>query len=145
MLLYCISGCSFHSIPFIKSLFFTRTCTYSQMLLSLSLSPSLLRSIRQYTFSSNPIASFCCLFPIHQARLLRDAPAMLHFLYNEDLVGVFVAHDIAQGSWVLQLPFFPPHQSPADFPPEKCLDLVLKGNTQDTRRSFTPVLCRSQM
>ena len=40
---------------------------------------------------------------------LRDAnqAAMLYFTLNSDAVAVFVAHNLQQGEWVAQLPFFP--------------------------------------
>ncbi len=52
---------------------------------------------------------------------------MLYFVYNESVISVFVAHDIRRGVWVAQLPFFPPFQSPSDFPPEKCKEMILAG------------------
>ncbi|KAL3790414.1 hypothetical protein HJC23_013586 [Cyclotella cryptica] len=36
--------------------------------------------------------------------------AMLHFVYNPQLVGAFVCHDGHAGEWVLQIPYFPPYQ-----------------------------------
>ena len=36
-----------------------------------------------------------------------DRSAMLYFTFNSDAVAVFVAHNLQQGEWVAQLPFFP--------------------------------------
>jgi hypothetical protein len=38
-----------------------------------------------------------------------------------------VAHDIDEGEWVAQVPFFPPFQSASDYTPERCRELVLAG------------------
>ena len=38
---------------------------------------------------------------------LRDTPAMLYFTFNSHAVAVFVAHNMQQGEWVAQLPYFP--------------------------------------
>lgn len=43
--------------------------------------------------------------------LLTPRSAMLYFVYNETMVGVFVAHDPQADEWVCQIPFFPPFQS----------------------------------
>jgi 2-polyprenyl-6-methoxyphenol hydroxylase-like FAD-dependent oxidoreductase len=43
--------------------------------------------------------------------LLTPRSAMLYFVYNEAMVGVFVAHDPQADEWVCQIPFFPPFQS----------------------------------
>ena len=34
-------------------------------------------------------------------------PGMLYFTFNSAAVAVFVAHNLQQGEWVAQLPFFP--------------------------------------
>lgn len=43
-------------------------------------------------------------------RLRETRPAMLYFVTNASLVGVLVAHDLARGEFVLQVPRFPPLQ-----------------------------------
>lgn len=53
--------------------------------------------------------------------------AMLHFVYNSQLVGVLVCHDGKKGEWVLQIPFFPPYQTIADFDPNYVRELVWAG------------------
>ena len=40
----------------------------------------------------------------------RKTVGMLHFVFHENLVGAFVCHDMNDGDWVLQIPFFPPFQ-----------------------------------
>jgi len=53
--------------------------------------------------------------------------AMLHFIYNSKLVGVFVCHDGNHGEWVLQIPFFPPFQTMDDFTEEKVRGMIWAG------------------
>eukprot|EP00978_Attheya_sp_CCMP212_P041054 scaffold230670_cov49-Attheya_sp.AAC.1 len=45
------------------------------------------------------------------ARILQTKPAMLHFVYNEAVVGALVCHNVTQGEWVLQIPYFPPYMT----------------------------------
>ncbi|KAK1267480.1 hypothetical protein QJS04_geneDACA016700 [Acorus gramineus] len=53
--------------------------------------------------------------------LLHHRPGMLFFIYNPEAIGVLVAHDLSQGEFVMQVPFYPPQQSPEDFSPKKLL------------------------
>ena len=53
--------------------------------------------------------------------------AMLHFVYNSQLVGAFVCHDGNKGEWVLQIPFFPPFQTMDDFDLETVRDMIWAG------------------
>ncbi|KAK0572955.1 hypothetical protein LWI29_000917 [Acer saccharum] len=50
--------------------------------------------------------------------LLNERPGMLFFVFNTEVIGVLVAHDLQQGEFVLQIPFFPPQQNLEDFSPE---------------------------
>ncbi|CAH9110198.1 unnamed protein product [Cuscuta epithymum] len=47
--------------------------------------------------------------------LINERPGMLFFIFNEKAIGVLVAHDLRQGEFVLQIPFYPPHQRLEDF------------------------------
>ncbi|KAK2636716.1 hypothetical protein Ddye_031508 [Dipteronia dyeriana] len=58
--------------------------------------------------------------------LLNERPGMLFFIFNTEVIGVLVAHDLKQGEFVLQLPFFPPQQKLEDFSPEICKKLIIK-------------------
>ena len=50
---------------------------------------------------------------------------MLYFLYNSDLVSVLVCHDIEEGEFVLQIPYYPPIESvKEDYTYDKCLEKV---------------------
>lgn len=49
------------------------------------------------------------------------APPPLSIL---QVVSVIVAHDLRAGEFVAQVPFFPPLQSPADFPPPRIAELL---------------------
>ncbi|KAL1522488.1 hypothetical protein AB1Y20_017476 [Prymnesium parvum] len=53
------------------------------------------------------------------AAALRARPAMLYFVFNPRVIAVLVAHNLAEGEWVAQLPFFPPLQ-PAEPDPSAC-------------------------
>eukprot|EP00850_Spirogloea_muscicola_P013479 SM000091S24637 [mRNA] locus=s91:399278:402669:- [translate_table: standard] len=66
------------------------------------------------------------------ARLLGGAasggrPAMLYFVFNPDVVMVVVAHDLAAGDFVAQIPFYPPQQRLEDFTVATCTDLIRKA------------------
>lgn len=51
-------------------------------------------------------------------------PAMLYFVFNPDTVLVLVAHNLARGQFVAQIPYHPPHQHPTDFSRQVCADLL---------------------
>lgn len=54
-----------------------------------------------------------------------DRAAMLYFVFNPDVVAVVVAHDLRNGEFVAQIPFFPPHQSlERDFSRRQCAALL---------------------
>jgi 2-polyprenyl-6-methoxyphenol hydroxylase-like FAD-dependent oxidoreductase len=57
-----------------------------------------------------------------------DNQAMLHFIYNSQLVGCFVCHDGYEGEWVLQIPYFPPYQTlEVDFNYDKVRQMIWSG------------------
>ena len=57
-----------------------------------------------------------------------DERGMLYFVFNPAVVCVLVAHDIGAGEWVCQIPYFPPYQSPSDFPaPVRNLDMMSRA------------------
>ncbi|XVF85191.1 hypothetical protein PTKIN_Ptkin17bG0098600 [Pterospermum kingtungense] len=58
--------------------------------------------------------------------LLNERPGMLFFIFNTEAIGVLVAHDLKQGEFVLQIPFYPPQQNLEDFSPEICKKLIFK-------------------
>ncbi|CAH0474961.1 unnamed protein product [Peronospora belbahrii] len=54
-----------------------------------------------------------------------ENPAMLYFVFNKEIVGVLIAHDLYQGEWVFQIPFFPPQESIAwDFSIAQCKEII---------------------
>ena len=57
----------------------------------------------------------------------KDAVGMLHFVFNSQVVGAFVCHNLEEGEWVLQIPFFPPFQESTDFSISRARDMVLAG------------------
>ncbi|OWY94113.1 Polyketide hydroxylase [Phytophthora megakarya] len=55
----------------------------------------------------------------------RENPAMLYFVFNKEVVGILIAHDLNKGEWVFQIPFFPPQESiPWDFSVAQCKEIV---------------------
>ncbi|XP_002514990.2 2,4-dichlorophenol 6-monooxygenase isoform X1 [Ricinus communis] len=58
--------------------------------------------------------------------LLAERPGMLFFIFNTEAIGVLVAHDLKQGEFILQVPFYPPQQDINDFSAEICRKLILK-------------------
>ncbi|XP_021746639.1 uncharacterized protein LOC110712483 [Chenopodium quinoa] len=58
--------------------------------------------------------------------LLKERPGMLFFIFNTEAIGVLVAHDLQQGEFVLQVPYYPPQQNLEDFSPKMCEDLIFK-------------------
>ncbi|XP_023769765.1 uncharacterized protein LOC111918319 isoform X2 [Lactuca sativa] len=58
--------------------------------------------------------------------LMYEKPGMLFFIFNPGAIGVLVAHDLKQGEFVLQTPFYPPQQNFEDFTSETCKMLILK-------------------
>ncbi|PWA95209.1 FAD/NAD(P)-binding oxidoreductase family protein [Artemisia annua] len=58
--------------------------------------------------------------------LMYEKPGMLFFIFNPGAIGVLVAHDLKQGEFVLQMPFYPPQQKFEDFSSETCRNLIFK-------------------
>ncbi|XP_051152894.1 uncharacterized protein LOC127266621 [Andrographis paniculata] len=57
--------------------------------------------------------------------LINERPGMLYFIFNTEAIGVIVAHDLEQGEFVLQVPFYPPQQKFEDFSFGMCEKLIL--------------------
>lgn len=57
----------------------------------------------------------------------QDKAAMLHFIYNSKVVSVLVCHDVQEGEFVLQVPYFPPVETIQDYKNNKdrCMKLIL--------------------
>uniref|UniRef100_A0AAV1T588 FAD-binding domain-containing protein n=1 Tax=Peronospora matthiolae TaxID=2874970 RepID=A0AAV1T588_9STRA len=59
------------------------------------------------------------------SKAARENPAMLYFVFNKDVVGILIAHDLNRGEWVFQIPFFPPQESiPWDFSIAQCKEII---------------------
>ncbi|KVI05761.1 Aromatic-ring hydroxylase-like protein [Cynara cardunculus var. scolymus] len=58
--------------------------------------------------------------------LMYEKPGMLFFIFNPEAIGVLVAHDLKQGEFVLQIPFYPPQHNFEDFTSETCKRLIFK-------------------
>ncbi|ONK71111.1 uncharacterized protein A4U43_C04F4830 [Asparagus officinalis] len=58
--------------------------------------------------------------------LLHQRPGMLFFIFNPEAIGVLVAHDLSQGEFILQIPYYPPQQSFKDFSSKVCEDIIFK-------------------
>ncbi|KAK1365657.1 2,4-dichlorophenol 6-monooxygenase [Heracleum sosnowskyi] len=58
--------------------------------------------------------------------LMNERPGMLFFIFNTEAIGVLVAHDLKEGEFVLQIPFYPPQQKLEDFSSKICERLIAK-------------------
>ncbi|XP_010926595.3 uncharacterized protein [Elaeis guineensis] len=58
--------------------------------------------------------------------LLQQRPGMLFFIFNPEAIGVLVAHDLNQGEFVLQVPYYPPQQKFEDFSSKVCKQIIFK-------------------
>ncbi|KAJ3678152.1 hypothetical protein LUZ60_001955 [Juncus effusus] len=56
--------------------------------------------------------------------LLEERPGMLFFVFNQEAIGVLVAHDLNQGEFVLQIPYYPPQQNFQDYTPQMCERII---------------------
>ncbi|ONL97326.1 2,4-dichlorophenol 6-monooxygenase isoform X6 [Zea mays] len=58
--------------------------------------------------------------------LSSQRPGMLFFIFNPGAIGVLVAHDLENGEFVLQVPFYPPQQMFEDFSAKVCEQIIFK-------------------
>ncbi|KAL6840352.1 hypothetical protein ACP4OV_030162 [Aristida adscensionis] len=58
--------------------------------------------------------------------LSSQRPGMLFFIFNPEAIGVLVAHDLENGEFVLQIPFYPPQQMFEDFSSKVCEKIIVK-------------------
>lgn len=58
------------------------------------------------------------------ATKLASRPAMLYFVYNQDVICVLVTQNPMKGEYVCQIPFFYPHETVEEYPAERCLRLI---------------------
>lgn len=58
---------------------------------------------------------------------LSPRPAMLYFVFNQKMIGVFVAHDPLRNEWVCQIPIFPPYQSIEDYCENDIKEIIIAG------------------
>eukprot|EP00250_Pteridium_aquilinum_P000259 c10286_g1_i1 orf=2-1816(-) len=56
--------------------------------------------------------------------LMEKRPGMLYFVFNPKAIGVFVAHDLRFGEFIVQVPFYPPQQRLEDFTDNACRDII---------------------
>lgn len=54
----------------------------------------------------------------------KEGPAMLYFVFNEEVVCVLVAHDLKRHEWVMQLPIFPPFQTLKDYNEDRLVSII---------------------
>ncbi|CDW87725.1 polyketide hydroxylase-like [Stylonychia lemnae] len=95
-------------------------------------------------FGANNIQNFVNLHfrskEIGELMKKQDRTSMLYFLYNQDLVSVLVCHDIDEGEFVLQVPYFPPIESIDDYKDQyKCLEIIRKSMFSDELRSRSDI------
>jgi hypothetical protein len=58
-----------------------------------------------------------------------DNYGMLYFIFNVNVIGVLVCHNVTEGEYVFQIPYFPPFQEPRMFTPETARQLILDALT----------------
>ncbi|KAG9401082.1 hypothetical protein AC1031_009842 [Aphanomyces cochlioides] len=75
--------------------------------------PPPLQSLVNVHFTSHELSNYA-----------RKAPAMLYFVFNPQVIGVLIAHDLAAGEWVFQIPCFPVKDPSSEYPPSRCIDLI---------------------
>lgn len=49
---------------------------------------------------------------------------MLYFVFNPNIVAVVIVHNLKEGEFVAQIPFFPPLQSLSDFEKDVCVQYI---------------------
>ena len=54
----------------------------------------------------------------------RSLAGMLYFIYSPQAIGVIVNHSLKHGEFVLQLPYFPPHQQAEEFEEARCMSII---------------------
>ena len=69
--------------------------------------------------------------------IAKQNPAMLYFVYNEDIVNVLVMHDADEGEFILQLPFYPSLQRPSDYSNSELCEMI--NRTASPTTSLTDV------
>lgn len=90
---------------------------------------SVIRTMLHINMSESPVKE--SFLNIHftsktLAKLLRDRHAMLYLIFNPEQVAVLVAHSFTEAEFVMQVPFFPPLQSPRDFTEKDFEDIINK-------------------
>ncbi len=76
------------------------------------------------------------------SQYLENRHAMLYFVFNHKTIAVFIAHDIEEGDWVVQIPYFPPQQQPSDFDEEKCLAILKNALLCDDNNNNDKIICK---
>lgn len=56
----------------------------------------------------------------------KGVKGMLFFMYNDNVVPILICHDLDEGVFVMQVPFFPPVEALEDYTQARCLDIVKK-------------------
>lgn len=63
--------------------------------------------------------------------LVKDSPSILFWIMSAKAPGTFIVHDAARYS-VFMTPYFPPYESPGDYPPGRC-ERMLRDALGDSR------------
>jgi 2-polyprenyl-6-methoxyphenol hydroxylase-like FAD-dependent oxidoreductase len=66
-------------------------------------------------------------------------PAMLYFIYNPERVCVLVAHDLNKGEFVLQIPFFEPHENLNDFTEARAYEILSAITDSSTLGNYSSI------
>ncbi|OQR91274.1 polyketide hydroxylase [Thraustotheca clavata] len=67
----------------------------------------------------------------------KNSPAMLYFVFNPKIIGVLIAHDLAKGEWVFQIPCFPadPKNPLSEYSKATCEKLIRAAANSDESSS----------
>jgi len=76
---------------------------------------------------------------LHTALQDIDNCGMLHFVYNQQCILVFVSHDASEGEWVAQVPIFPPYQDIDSFSENDIMRMLQIGLTGKDFRDWLTV------
>lgn len=67
---------------------------------------------------------------------------MIYFIYHKKIICCWVAHDWEQGHFVMQIPYFPPYQTPEGFSDQWVKDMIVQSCGREIIRDKITLLSR---
>ena len=80
--------------------------------------------LKHYSKESHSLMNVYFSSPELGSYLQKNQAAMLYFVYSKVGVLIIVAHNLARGEFVAQIPYFSSHQSEDDFDSNQCLKIL---------------------